>query len=160
MNIYYLNRRFVCYFFLSSVALLLSFNMEHIFSIKPCRLCHYQRNIYILIFALSVTGFFSSYKKYAYSLLMFFFLLNLLVSTNHFMIQMDFIQESCNLLAPKGILDFQKMIFDRQESCATSQWLFLKIPISFYNALISIFCLMAETKNLIKSIAKKNLIAN
>lgn len=146
-----------CRYFLICLAsftiLIFSFYQEYIVKIKPCPLCFWQRNVYLLIFLISPLGLISRFNSLVRRLLNVIFLLGMSLAFYHLLIQRGWISDHCVFTKTvQSMEDFVAMIEQSNVSCATIGWKLWGLPASIYNVtVLSLAFLILNFKNIKKA---------
>jgi disulfide bond formation protein DsbB len=137
MNSFKTNRIFASALGFSLLAILFSLVVEYGYSIKPCRLCIWQRWGYISILSVSFFGILFEKKdrilKGVFLLLLGLFCL----STYHALVQYGFFADPCVIPKVSHSDDFWNMI-NAPLPCSKVSFSIFGIPISVFNSIFTL----------------------
>jgi disulfide bond formation protein DsbB len=137
------NSSVVFFWIVSFVILGFSFYQQYVEKIEPCRLCIWQRFIYLFVFVVSPIGLLQRYKSSIKIALFVIFTIGLFLSLYHWAIQMGWFADRCVISQKiENMNDFMLMLEKPKTSCAIIGWKFFGISISMYNAIFSFFSLV------------------
>lgn len=140
---------------LSLSVLLVSFLFEWLSGVRPCFICQLQRLPYVAAIVGSVYGLIFRQSTFATSWLLLASLTSILLSGYHLLIQYGFLAEPCHVPNVVTIDDFNA-ILSNTTACSQKSWMFLGVPISAYNFLLSASGLTFLVKILLLSSAKRS----
>lgn len=132
----YSNRFFLLLVIIASVALCASFLAQHVFNLKPCKLCLAQRTVYFFVLLFSSAGYLIRRKKIMVVLTGVVLLSGFLISSYHLGVQLEWISDPCSISEKvKDVSSFKAML-ETSPSCSKVSWSFLGIPASGLSSLI------------------------
>ena len=130
--------------FVSFVALLSAFFIEHILGHQPCNLCILERIPYVIAIVIILLNYkFSQFEKIFLVLLVIVFLTATILSVYHFGIEQGFIEESlvCDLKNGSEVTSKEEILKQLQEqkvSCKDVTFKIFGLSLTTYNIVISI----------------------
>ena len=130
--------------FVSFVALISAFFIEHVLGHQPCNLCILERIPYVVAIVIVLLNYkFSQFEKIFLVLLVIVFLTATILSVYHFGIEQGFIEESlvCDLKNGSEATSKEEILKQLQEqkvSCKDVTFKIFGLSLTTYNIVISI----------------------
>ena len=130
--------------FVSFVALISAFFIEHVLGHQPCNLCILERIPYVVAIVIILLNYkFSQFEKLFLVLLIIVFLTATILSIYHFGIEQGFIEESlvCDLKNGSEVISKEEILKQLQEqkvSCKDVTFKIFGLSLTTYNIVISI----------------------
>ncbi len=121
---------------ISGLVLGTSFFHQYVNKIEPCKLCIWQRFLYILVFSFSPLGLAQHLNSSIRITLNIIFLAGLCLSTYHTLIQFGWLSDRCTAQSIETMEDFMRMLAQPKISCSAVSWKLFGLPATLYNALI------------------------
>jgi disulfide bond formation protein DsbB len=133
-----MHRIFIFVLAIAAFVLCLSYSVEYFFHSKACLLCHIQRVAYLLLIPVSLLGLCTRCKMTAVRILQTILVLGCLAACYHSAVVFGIVNDPC-LINPqiKDIASY-KAVLEASPPCSASAWKLFHIPISFFNAALSI----------------------
>ena len=135
------NQSLICLIGVCVFVLMGSYGMEFIFGLKPCRLCYFQRIPYFLIIIISAVSIFLDTKTLSAWILTSILLISFILASYHLAIQLGVVADPCAIKSPSSLEDYKRNIFETPIPCSKVSWSIFGIPLSAFNAIISLVCL-------------------
>ena len=143
---------FIAIFFISLIALISAYFIEHILGHQPCSLCLYERIPFFLAILIILINYkFNKLEKYFILLLAIIFFIATILSLYHLGIEQGFIQESllCDLEKRADIIDKDEILKQLQQksvSCKDVTFKIFGLSLTSFNIIISLLLSTGLTK--------------
>lgn len=133
-----LQRIFICLIGIAALVLCLSYTAEHLFDMKTCKLCRFQRAAYFLLIPISLAGLYTRYKMIVIRALQAFLVLGFFIACYHSAIVLGITEDFCLSKPTVGSIESFKAAIEKTVPCSESTWKIFNIPASVCSALLSI----------------------
>lgn len=133
-----LNRLFLASLMVATLALMVSYWAEIVWQLELCRLCEWQRGLWILVAILSFFGL-CGRKKYAARLMLGTTFVSLFsIAMYHIAIQTGLLVDPCTIPQSIKTLEEYRALLSSPPPCSKAALAFLGIPLPWLNAAISL----------------------
>lgn len=127
-------------FAFSLSALTLVMGLSHLSHAEPCTLCKLQRIIYLMIAMITLSGIILGKSFGALLCSAVLSILSIFVAGYHFGIQQGIFTDPCIVKVPLDLQSFASDLFNKTSSCSRVSLMFFKIPVTYWNMVLSGLC--------------------
>jgi disulfide bond formation protein DsbB len=141
VNPFFLSRRLSFLLAISLLAIISSYTLEIFYGYGVCKLCRFQRYIFILVAVMTLSLFFAKKVVFLNFLILSLSTSGFLLSIYHLAIQFDFIADPCSIAPVLSDFESFKLAMIRKSIPCSTMVKLAGFPISGLSSILSILCI-------------------